>query len=126
MKSSDNKVRTSYFKKPKFLKVNTHNIVNMCMLFMIIYESFDFLSNTKDIEHIPLIKSSHYCIKYKFYKNDGLIFSNQEKLFFDKMQQDSKVMESNNVQSEKLMLDFSHREIFNIIKKLKKDSINRK
>ena len=113
-----------YFKKLKFLKLNTHNIVNMCILLMIIYESFDLLSNTKDIEYIPLIKSSHHCIKYKFYKNDGLIFASQEKSSFDKIQQDSKVMESNNVQSEKLMLDFSHREIFNIIKKLKKDSMN--
>ena len=126
MKPRDNKVGMVCFKKLKFLKINTHNIVNMCILFMMIYESFNFLSNTTDIEYIPFIKSSNHCIKYKFYKNDGLIFSNQEKSFFDKMQQDSKVMESNNVQSEKLILDFSHREIFNIIKNLKKDSINRK
>ncbi|WP_236870022.1 hypothetical protein [Candidatus Bandiella numerosa] len=91
---------------------------------MIIYKAYYYSRNPIDIEHIPLIKKDDRCIKRKFEQNDGLIFSNQDKLIYNSIKQKNEKIYDSHSKSENITQDFSHKQIFDIVQDIKRDNMS--
>ena len=97
-------------------------IVSMIIFCLVIYKAYNYAHNPVDIEYIPLIKKDNKCVKRKFEENDGLIFSNQDKIVYNSIKQRDKKTNHFNYKSESVIQDFSHKQIFDIVQDIKKDS----
>jgi len=97
-------------------------VVSMIIFCLIIYKAYNYAHNPVDIEHIPLIKKDNKCVKRKFEENDGLIFSNQDKIVYNSIEQSDKKVNHSNSKSESVIQDFSHKQIFDIVQDIKKDN----
>lgn len=131
MSLKKNKVKTrkprSFFfsnrKAPKrFVFRALFIIACITIFFLIIYKAYNYAYNPVDIEHIPFIKKDDKCVKRKFEQNDGLIFSNQDKIVYNSIKQKGKKTNHSNSKSESVIQDFSHKQIFDIVQDIKKDS----
>jgi histone acetyltransferase (RNA polymerase elongator complex component) len=72
-----------------------------------------------DVVNIPLIKNMHTCIKTKFTGNDGIIFSNQDKIIYNEMILKDKNKKREEKKPEEVAQDFSHQQILDIVKEIK-------
>jgi hypothetical protein len=97
-------------------------MVSISIFCLIIYKAYNYAHNPADIEHIPLIKKDNKCVKREFEENDGLIFSNQDKIVYNSIKQRDKKTNHSNYKSESVIQDFSHKQIFDIVQDIKKDS----
>jgi hypothetical protein len=95
-------------------------IVSIIIFSLIIYKAYNYAHNPVDIEHVHLVKKDNKCVKRKFEQNDGLIFSNQDKIVYNSIKQKGKKINYSN--SESVIQDFSHKQIFDIVQDIKKDS----
>ncbi len=97
-------------------------ITSIIIFSFIIYKAYNYAHNPVDIEHVPLIRKDNQCVKRDFEQNDGLIFSNQDKIVYNSIKQKGKKTDYPNSKSESIIQDFSHKQIFDIVQDIKKDS----
>ena len=71
-----------------------------------------------------MIKKNDRCIKRKFEQNDGLIFSNQDKLIYNSIKQKNEKIYDSHSKSENITQDFSHKQIFDIVQDIKRDNMS--
>ncbi|WP_323733076.1 hypothetical protein [Candidatus Bandiella euplotis] len=64
-----------------------------------------------------MIKNTGECVKKRFDGNDGLIFSNQDKIVYNGVISNKK--SNGKLESEEIFQDFSHQQIFDIIQDFK-------
>ncbi len=122
------KSRSFFFSNGKALKQFIFKalfiIISIAIFFLVIYKAYYYSRNPIDIEHIPLIKKNDRCIKRKFEQNDGLIFSNQDKLIYNSIKQKNEKIYDSHSKSENITQDFSHKQIFDIVQDIKRDNMS--
>ena len=95
--------------------------IALAIFTLILYKSYYYIFNPINLVDIPLIKNNNICFKKKFNQNDGFIFSNQDKAIYNSMQQDNQVLNTKEGKFEKIIQDFSHKQIFDIVQDIRKD-----
>lgn len=84
------------------------------------YKYSNFLITPVEKKNIPLITNKFECTRDRFYKNDGLIIPNQDKVIYDTIRKTSDPIKPRDFVSEEIMQDFSHNQIFDIIEYVRK------
>ncbi|MFQ3307722.1 MAG: hypothetical protein ACI8ZF_000986 [Candidatus Midichloriaceae bacterium] len=100
-------------------------LISICIFIYVLYKSYKYATEPVNIDAIPLISNEKICIKAKNDKNDGLIFSNQDKIVYDSLKKNSTTTKKKK-ESKKVIEDFSHQQIFDIVKDIKgiKDDVS--
>lgn len=124
---SKTKTRKSKFYFSKAIKTLRRIIIKLLIIILslsvftlIIYKAYNYSIKPLDLKNIPYIKNRK-CDKIKFNENDGIIFSNQDKKVYDSLKQRNSY--NQNLKSEKVIQDFSHKQIFDIVQEIKKDEL---
>jgi hypothetical protein len=95
-------------------------LLSILLFVFIIHKSYEYALNPVNFHEIPLIKRANKPIKKKFTKNDGLIFLNQDKLIYNSIGSDNKNKPHKKLEhTEKVLQDFSHQQIYNIVQGIK-------
>ena len=92
-------------------------LINIGFFIFIIYKAYKYALDPVDLQNIPLIKYTNKPVKKKFNKNDGLIFLNQDKVIYNTIMKNSKSEKGK--ETEKILQDFSHQQIFDIVQDIK-------
>lgn len=118
--------KSSFLRNPKASRIFIFNVVlvisSIAIFSIIIYKAYNHAYNRVDIAYITLIKNDNKCIKKRFEENDGIIFYNQDKVVYNSIKQKGKEINSANSKSQNITQDFSHKQIFEIVQDIKKDS----
>ena len=96
-------------------------LISLGALAYIVYKAYTYTIRPVDVKNIPVVQNTHQCVKKKFTGNDGLIFSNQDKIVYNEMilKDKNKNKQSIEKKSEEVSQDFSHQQIFDIVKDIK-------
>ena len=94
-------------------------IISIGIFILIIYKAYKYALDPIDLQNIPLIKSTNQSIKKGVNQNDGLVFSNQDKVVYNDITVSNK---STKKRPKKISQDFSHQQIFDIVQDIKQGS----
>ena len=94
-------------------------LMSVGIFIFVIYKAYKYALDPVNLENIPLVENTNKTVKKKFNRNDGLMFSNQDKVIYNDIATGNKPKKNEKKGSKKISQDLLHQQIFDIVEDIK-------